>query len=1124
MIKESVNFNDNNLEVLMDTGLGTVDHCRVHVDDIFPNKYYEITASYINRVRSLFDRYDAVIFMARKAICFYKALVINGEIEEPDSCKIYSSRILDYNVLSEFRNKKIALVDDVVVKGTSLAYANYILSENDIDADVYIAAWEYKIKQKLCNSDDKVIGLVDRIKQPYVYLSETDIYSYASYITRYIEASMLPYNIDQPVVLLNYEDRSQIDAFWRKHKVTDVTSALQKNYGIENKVIHFGGELLGPVLKDIDVNLKETFVKIRVFHDVKSKQLLVFPIILFPIISYDTIDSIYAYVQTPELDELVRNTNECTSYENKSKVILYILSHSILNKFCIYEASVEKNFKYEWVDSNERILFSKNILCNDVINSPLGRQLSLLVLDDKWECVTPIRRFALQEYLGVTYTLIFAEDQCAKNEKQNSYFLDSNGNTINSRIITHQYLLNALKQYASLKQKVKLSSDDDIDSIGEIDAVDECIVSNIVDILIDRGSLVPTIVHTSERTLVRAYKCGEIAKLSDKEFELFEYMLNQYTCNFWRDGELLRKDEEQCYYIGKREFEHLCVLFFRRAEKDNIFEKANYFNCEESDDYYSIYYTLYGPVISLANRGALYEVQDRNRLSSKLVSYDYLTNAEGEMYKIHQTIKEDLDYKWKEFAQNFVYDMLFLKSCFPSRSKQIDFYNQHKGNNISKDEQLTKAVLSRVRTFEEMITLMSIGDNELQRTLSLIAEIKVVADLRVSSVHKAMAYMKNNMDSIGDGIWKSRCYMKEDLMDNLQDMLSQGRDSRDQRDISKIFQYYVDASPLVDRNSQIVEFLRNCGKFFYKAYYIVWAIKNNCRGMENIDFDSVYKIPQRLSYEQRYKSLRRNIDKSYRECKVSELNKKALVDLKQLQKEATAMLDICDLYLSQNAFWFRRNMRVLIVCANEKNFLDNIQLQVPGYNFMNSIRNKDNQEKRYFRCFPISVVELEKKELNSKNSSKMLQNNLNQLIRNFLDAKDLDFKELSVSVVIYEANKWYEALLSSGYDAKSKFLEKMLNGIFAKEKEWGRICDLEFIVCNSMKTSVALMNSCLFRLVESSEKCTIQDDFEFTRYGVEITARKDADKITINAEGSNLIAQAVDSTIMGIGGINKNGN
>ena len=83
-----------------------------------------------------------------KPYVFYEAMVMNAVIN-PTSCKVISSRVIDYNVLSEFRGKRIAVIDDVVIKGESLKLVVSKLTE--IHPDVLVVACDKDFPMTLGN-------------------------------------------------------------------------------------------------------------------------------------------------------------------------------------------------------------------------------------------------------------------------------------------------------------------------------------------------------------------------------------------------------------------------------------------------------------------------------------------------------------------------------------------------------------------------------------------------------------------------------------------------------------------------------------------------------------------------------------------------------------------------------------------------------------------------------------------------------------------------------------------------------------------------------------------------------------------------------------------------------------
>ena len=197
----------------------------------------------------------------------------------------------------------------------------------------------------------------------------------------------------------------------------------------------------------------------------------------------------------------------------------------------------------------------------------------------KWEQRSPIRPLFFNEYLGAAYVMIFSGINCDEYDGNPQIFFDSSGNEIKKKIITLQCLGENLKKYDFSKQDYSLENS----SFSTEHGIDTCIVSNIIDVLIDRGILIPIIVHTANNGIIRAYRCGEVAKLSTKEFELFCYMLNQYCDLKWENNEIVKSDDPNRYCISKLETEQLYVIFFRKASKATLFEIK--LDASDEDDY-----------------------------------------------------------------------------------------------------------------------------------------------------------------------------------------------------------------------------------------------------------------------------------------------------------------------------------------------------------------------------------------------------------------------------------------------------------------------------------------------------------------------------------------------------------
>ena len=49
--------------------------------DIFSGEFLGYVTKYRERIQKILNEYEVVIFMARKAICFYKAMKLNKELD-----------------------------------------------------------------------------------------------------------------------------------------------------------------------------------------------------------------------------------------------------------------------------------------------------------------------------------------------------------------------------------------------------------------------------------------------------------------------------------------------------------------------------------------------------------------------------------------------------------------------------------------------------------------------------------------------------------------------------------------------------------------------------------------------------------------------------------------------------------------------------------------------------------------------------------------------------------------------------------------------------------------------------------------------------------------------------------
>ncbi|MDE5588650.1 MAG: phosphoribosyltransferase [Acetatifactor sp.] len=168
------------------------------IDLYFSGELETQIMKYCKKLEAISEEYDVLIFMARKAICFYDALILNNMVKKPNHDVVIttSSRILSYDC--EFlKGKKIALLDDIVLKGTTLNETIKFLLEKEINNfDIY-----YIASQSLEN--EKLKQIKSFLKEPILELESSEILILSNSITNYINASACSYNVDYPVFYLN---------------------------------------------------------------------------------------------------------------------------------------------------------------------------------------------------------------------------------------------------------------------------------------------------------------------------------------------------------------------------------------------------------------------------------------------------------------------------------------------------------------------------------------------------------------------------------------------------------------------------------------------------------------------------------------------------------------------------------------------------------------------------------------------------------------------------------------------------------------------------------------------------------------------------------------------------------
>ncbi|MDR1372001.1 MAG: hypothetical protein LBJ17_02590 [Dysgonamonadaceae bacterium] len=831
---------------------------------VFSGDFLTKISKYSQRIQEIIDSYDVVIFMARKAICFYNTMVVNDIVVPNPECLVTSSRSIDYNVLDSLHlcKKRVAVIDDVVVKGESIKHIARELVGKNISADYYAVACEEKFATSF---DDKKVNL----KQTFSYYTKSEIYSFAGLITQYIEASMCPLNIDQPLydVSLNIE---VLQKKLRESGTIDITSGIQRKYGITSEVAYFACPAYTGQEELIRNVLNNSILKIRFMSN--QKQTIATPFVLFPEMPVEILQELFSEFATDIINDFIYNENSKIKYENMLKVLSYYLSEQFFGDFVKYANLSEA----QPLNSNDMIQFCKKTSGNDRLFLGIPDTFS----KDVFEVILPIDI----DYNKFTFTQAVADfyKTISNIDLDNQCYEDENGDKISKRSNDEEDGLNG----------IVISLDDICDNItiGTKENL-KYYASTLVDIFIDRGVIVPSIVHKDNK-IIRAYKMGEYSKLTAEHIKVFTSMLKKYQ-------DVLNRE------LDKTEFEKLCVLCFCIAQKEKVFPEQVDFE----KDCYGIGYSLYGPRVSQGE--VAYRVDSDSVLITNFRKPEnqYVKKQHGKYYLPYQIDPDD------EILKMFC---ITLAADFAAIARYFEDYP------YNKEKSLNENVLTR----NQYLTLAAIGMSRKNQILSLCAEIYQLTRLPDSILNPALQEYEINQcklifSGIDSGLWKYHCYFENVLEKTGQKMLA--------RDPNAI-RIYSRLPSISDKNPKFSVFLNIIGSLLFRSAFFLngTLISIPHFSTPNKDTNSGGETVQLPETKNKFTKSRKNLfrnsywryfieERKAIETEISEyINTKDYQEwfkdrLTDYKSEAQFYLDLCDLYLETDNpnFGIHKNILVL---------------------------------------------------------------------------------------------------------------------------------------------------------------------------------------------------------------------
>lgn len=814
---------------------------KVLLANYFTGDYYTVISSYVKRIQYILNNYDVAIFMARKAICMYQALVKNGELYET-SCRVISSRVVDYNSMDNLRGIHIAVIDDVVIKGESLNRVAEVLSLHQLQADYYVAVCERNFPLEF---NSKGFDL----QQSYAHYTLSQVYQMAGQITRYIEASMCTFNIDSPIYDVTL-CKEKIKRLLNETGAANISSSLQNREEIEARVLFLDIKSNAPNMFYTKI-LERAVIKIRFYFEMD--QAIAVPFVLLPVYNKQEFDLLRTLVSDAQIENITFNENARVADENRIKLVSYLLSEALFaafaRQFDVLVRKISNNDIYQFNNTTESFVPTA---CKTAVFDTI-REVRILPSDfSTFQFSNYVREF--YKYISrLDIDKLLYEDKDGISIRHGKKHGDSD-NKLHKIVFT----------YEDIRAFFAKATDYNCPYY----------VSLLIDVFIDRGVIVPSIVHLPDGTPVRSYKMGEYSKLTREQVNAFARMLYEYQESVKRE-------------LDKTEFEKMCVLFFRAL----ICQKQFIAEDKYEDGAYSIGYSLYGPRVSHGE--TLYRVDRDSAIITDLIENQIVLQRKGK-YTIIRMMRIDeraLEWTCMHFARDYGTIAQVFKT-HPYIAGQNNPWNQY------------------IHTYIQYLTILAIGDIIKNQILSLCAEVNQMLIIKTDIFWQDIKKLPINtyrqaLSGINSGLWKYLCFKGRAL----------------ERTNEQISRYNWEATRgltyLTDINNQdpaLVDKMDRIGKLLFRAaFFLSEALQARHRvsyfQFKNIDgetngsnkYDAKGKGLFSVPYYKFYSEDRHHIEDYFNTVENNpDLINKITNYWDLFRNQARAVLDWCDLYLARN--------------------------------------------------------------------------------------------------------------------------------------------------------------------------------------------------------------------------------
>jgi nucleoside phosphorylase len=606
---------------------------------------------------------DVFIVMARKGACLIDCLQeLNITTLEG---YVTSERVLDLDT-SWLENKKVVIIDDTIISGTTL-YKTIkklrLAKVKDISVNVLTVDKENFVPDLLYNENEKKSYLT----KPFLSLNHTECIKVCSDIVNALSIYPRPYDIDFP-----YFNKINIVEDDFKHFIQHTNWSLENSTSFlqdRNDTFSYSFTPSTSIKEKFDFRIgaeisQFAMLKIRTYGIYKKKnkstyKLRILPIVVLKPMSYASIDNLFKSITSIGEDIAFEQID---SYSSKLRLIQYFLASKLAE---IWVESMSVIAKEKVVLDHD--LFTLRLLFNAQIINPFAKILTkntfplfsnevelenIDSIDDtlefksrhkvKDDSVETIHLLLIEPFLRLYYDKEIKAWEIVKKYGRKVFYQDE-----------YIKIISRLDKGYSISFFTKL-----VQKIDEINPIK--IVSTFLDKAIDIGIAVPIIVEDDiNKVIYRAYRHGEDVPFGEKEEKLLAIVINAFSENLGRK-ELqhiwLEKLSVLLIKIGIQN-KFLNPIISNVPQRDMICSKEHHTNAIVSIKTY-----LYGPVATYKEYGIedpietkpyLEPGQNDLWLTNVLLEKKIITKSKDtNLYSFNEYPKISLDEKLEGRAEN----------------------------------------------------------------------------------------------------------------------------------------------------------------------------------------------------------------------------------------------------------------------------------------------------------------------------------------------------------------------------------------------------------------------------------------------------------------------------------------